>query len=83
MLNYENGKLDVKSFAFRGPDTDCAGLRLAGASRNMDLTVRGGLDVRVLEALVPELERTGGRVDVPCAGLGQHGQARRWRARPR
>jgi translocation and assembly module TamB len=70
VLNYEGGRLEVKSFAFRGPDTDH--LKAAGwvGPRNMDLTVSGGLDVRALEALVPDLERTGGRVTFHAQASG-------------
>jgi len=60
-LVYSDGRLRVESLVFRGPDTNLEATGSVGASK-MDLTVRGDLDVRALEALVPDLERTGGRV---------------------
>jgi translocation and assembly module TamB len=69
VLNYSGGKLEVKAFAFRGPDTD---LTVDGwlGPRHMDFTVRGGLDVRALEVLAPDLERTGGRVQFTAQASG-------------
>ncbi len=68
-LSYSGGKLEVQSFAFRGPDTDLTATGWLGP-RAMDLTVRGSMDVRALEVLVPELERTGGRMEFQAQASG-------------
>ncbi|MDY7228474.1 translocation/assembly module TamB domain-containing protein [Hyalangium rubrum] len=68
-LSYVNGRLEVQSFAFRGPDTELSATGWLGP-RAMDLTVRGALDMRVLESLVPDLERTGGRMEFQAQASG-------------
>ncbi len=68
-LSYSGGRLEVQSLAFHGPDTDLTATGWLGP-RAMDLTVRGSVDVRALEALVPELERTGGRVEFQAQATG-------------
>lgn len=68
-LVYSDGKLRVESLVFRGPDTDLEATGWVGP-KHLDLTVRGGMDVRALEALVPDLERTGGRVQFQAQASG-------------
>jgi translocation and assembly module TamB len=68
-LSYSGGKLEVQPFIFRGPDTELTGTGWVGRGK-LDFTVSGGLDVRALEALVPDLERTGGRVDFQAQASG-------------
>jgi translocation and assembly module TamB len=69
-LKYSGGRLEVESFAFRGPDTE---LSVAGwvGPRTLDFNVRGNLDARVVETLLPgELERSGGRVAFHAQATG-------------
>lgn len=68
-LSYMNGRLSVEPFAFRGPDMDLSGAGWLGP-RALDLNVRGALDLRVAELLLPEVERTGGRVEFTAQASG-------------
>lgn len=61
-LSYMGSRLNVEPFTFRGPDLEVSGAGWMGP-RGLDLNVRGGLDLRVAESLLPEVERTGGRVE--------------------
>jgi translocation and assembly module TamB len=68
-LKYTGGRLDVESFAFRGPETELSVVGWAGP-KNLDFDVRGKLDARMVETFVPELERTGGRVEFQAQATG-------------
>ncbi len=68
-LNYAGGRLGVEPFTFRGNDTELSASGWLGP-KNMDLNVRGGLDVKIVEALLPELERTGGHVEFQAQATG-------------
>lgn len=68
-LSYVGGKLSVEPFVFKGPDLELSGSGFMGP-RTLDLNVRGGMDVRVLEALLPDVERTGGRVEFQAQATG-------------
>jgi translocation and assembly module TamB len=68
-LGYAGGKLTVEPFTFRGPDTELSGSGSLGA-RTLDFNVRGSLDMRVAEALLPEVERTAGRVEFQAQATG-------------
>ncbi len=61
-LSYAGGRLEVQSLTFRGPETELSATGWVGP-RALDMTVSGALDMRLLEALVPDLERTGGRLE--------------------
>jgi translocation and assembly module TamB len=69
ILNYASGKLGVEPFTFRGPDTELSASGWIG-TRAMDLNVRGGLDLRVVEMVLPEVERTGGRLEFQGQATG-------------
>lgn len=68
-FSYAGGRLSVEPFTFKGPDTELSGSGWLGP-RTLDLNVRGGLDMRVVEALLPEVERTGGRVEFQAQATG-------------
>ncbi len=67
-LSYANGRLDVPSFLFRGPETELSAEGWVGLDK-LELFLRGAMDLRVLESLSPMLVRTGGRVELN-AGAG-------------
>ena len=69
-LRFANGRLDVPSFTFRGPDTE---LSAAGwvSSEQMELFLRGALELRLLESLSPMLVRTGGTVELNAVASGK------------
>jgi translocation and assembly module TamB len=60
-LSFAGGRLAVEPFTFKGPDTELSASGWVGP-RGMDLNVRGGMDLRVVEMLWPDVERTGGRL---------------------
>jgi translocation and assembly module TamB len=68
-LSYANGRLDVPSFTFRGPDTE---LSAAGwvSPEQMELYVRGAMNLGLLESVSPMLVRTGGRVELNAVANG-------------
>lgn len=71
LLGYSGGRVDVQSLAMRGTDTS---LTAAGwvAPRDMDLSLRGRVEARLIESLLPGLlERTGGIVDITAAATGR------------
>ncbi|HYH97968.1 translocation/assembly module TamB domain-containing protein [Hyalangium sp.] len=68
-LSYAGGKLSVEPFTFRGPDLELSGSGWMGL-RTLDLNVSGGLDMRLLETVLPEVERTGGRVEFQGQATG-------------
>jgi translocation and assembly module TamB len=70
VLAYGGGRLDVQPFRFQGPYVD---LSLGGwmGPRGMDVTLRGGWDVRMLESMLPSMvERATGRVTVDAEATG-------------
>ncbi|KFA93503.1 translocation/assembly module TamB domain-containing protein [Archangium violaceum] len=68
-LRYANGRLDVPSFTFRGPDTE---LSAAGwiSPEQMDLLLRGSMNLGLLESVSPMLVRTAGRVELSAVANG-------------
>ncbi|WP_407741749.1 translocation/assembly module TamB domain-containing protein [Hyalangium sp.] len=68
-LNYSGGKLNVEPFTFRGPDTQLDASGWLGP-RAVDLNVHGSLDLRIAELLVPEVERTGGKLEFQGRATG-------------
>jgi translocation and assembly module TamB len=68
-LSYAGGKLGVEPFTFRGPDTELSASGSLGP-RAVDLNVRGSLDLRIAETLLPEVERTGGRLEFQGQATG-------------
>ncbi|WNG44986.1 translocation/assembly module TamB [Archangium minus] len=68
-LSYANGRLDVPSFTFRGPDTELSAAGWVGLEK-MELLLRGAMDLRLLESLSPMLVRTGGRVELNAVAGG-------------
>ncbi|WP_224243991.1 translocation/assembly module TamB domain-containing protein [Hyalangium gracile] len=68
-LKYAGGRLGVEPFTFRGPDTELSASGWLGP-KAVDLDVRGSLDLRVAETLVPEVERTGGKVEFQGQATG-------------
>ncbi|WP_044889625.1 translocation/assembly module TamB domain-containing protein [Myxococcus hansupus] len=70
VLAYAGGRTDVQPFRFKGQHVD---LTLGGwmSQRGLDVTLRGGLDVRLLESLMPSMvERASGRVTVDAGASG-------------
>ncbi len=68
-LSYANGRLDVPSFVFRGPDTELSASGWVGQER-LELFLRGAMDLRILESISPMLVRTGGRVELTAVAGG-------------
>jgi translocation and assembly module TamB len=68
-LSYANGRLDVPSFIFRGPDTELSASGWVGQER-LELFLRGAMDLRLLESVSPMLVRTGGRVELTAVAGG-------------
>jgi translocation and assembly module TamB len=68
-LSYANGRLDVPSFTFRGPDTELSAAGWVGLDK-MELLLRGAMDLRLLESLSPMVVRTGGRLELNAQATG-------------
>ncbi|HEX8824720.1 MAG TPA: translocation/assembly module TamB domain-containing protein, partial [Archangium sp.] len=68
-LSYANGRLDVPSFTFRGPDTELSAAGWVGLER-LELFLRGSMDLRLLESLSPMLVRTGGQLELSAVAGG-------------
>ena len=68
-LTYEAGRLGVDAFGFKGPNTELSAAGWYGPDE-VDLSMRGVFDMRLLESFVPTLERTAGRVEVQVAATG-------------
>ncbi len=69
VLSWRAGRLEVESFAFRGPDTRLTVTGSAGP-KALDLRLLGNADVRLVESFVPWFERTGGRIEVSAVSGG-------------
>ncbi|HET9451672.1 MAG TPA: translocation/assembly module TamB domain-containing protein, partial [Aggregicoccus sp.] len=69
VLAYTRGRLDVHTFAFKGPNTELSAAGWVGPER-LDLSMRGALDVRLLESFIPGLERTSGRMELNAVASG-------------
>ncbi len=69
VLAYKGGRLDVESFAFRGPNTRLTVSGSAGP-KALDLRLLGNADVRLVESFVPHFERTAGRLEVSAVSGG-------------
>ncbi|WIG92543.1 translocation/assembly module TamB domain-containing protein [Myxococcus sp. SDU36] len=70
VLAYAAGRTDVQPFRFTGQHVD---LSLGGwmSPRGLNVTLRGGLDLRLLESLTPAMvERSSGRVTVDAEASG-------------
>jgi len=67
-ITYADGKLDVDTLTFRGPNTQLSISGSAGPTQ-LDIKTNGTLDMRLLESFVPAVERSSGRLDV-AAGVG-------------
>ncbi|WP_338023531.1 translocation/assembly module TamB domain-containing protein [Archangium primigenium] len=70
LLEYDNDRLRVPSFVFRGPDTELSATGWAGTEQ-MEFFLRGALDLRLLESFSPQLVRTGGRVELTAVATGK------------
>lgn len=68
-MRFERGRFSLDSFSFVGPNTR---LRADGWVGPDDLegTMQGTVDVRLLASFVPGLERTGGTVDLSASASG-------------
>nr|WP_153867903.1 MULTISPECIES: translocation/assembly module TamB domain-containing protein [Myxococcaceae] len=69
VLTFSRGRLDLQAFTFRGPNTELAAAGWVGPER-LDLSMRGAMDVRLLESFVPGLERTGGTLELNAVASG-------------
>lgn len=63
VLAYDNGRVTVESFTFRGVNTELTAGGWLGP-KEMEVKSQGGMDMRLIEAFVPQLERSGGLVKV-------------------
>lgn len=63
VFKWDAGRLEVASFSVRGPNT---ALKAEGSwgPVNVDLKMRGTVDLRLLDSFVPQLERSSGRLDL-------------------
>jgi translocation and assembly module TamB len=68
-FSYRNGRFDLSTVTFRGPNTELTIGGWAGPTQ-VDAKMNGSLDVRLLESFIPSLERSGGRVEVSAAATG-------------
>lgn len=69
VLSHEQGRTRVEPFTFHGPNTELMVGGWAGP-QNLDVKLRGELDVRLLESFVPQLERTSGKIELAAAASG-------------
>ena len=69
-VQYAQGKLALQEFVFAAPNTQLTLSGWAGPEA-LDLTMHGSLDMRLLESLLPGLERTGGTVDLTAEATGR------------
>ena len=69
VLGYEKGRLGVEAFGFKGPNTELTAAGWYGP-RDLELSMRGAFDMRLLESFMPTLERTAGRVEVQATASG-------------
>ncbi|XXF76618.1 translocation/assembly module TamB [Myxococcaceae bacterium GXIMD 01537] len=70
LLDYAGGKVDLQSLTMRGPDTTVTASGWM-AARDMEVSLRGRVEARLIESLLPGLvERTGGIVDFTAAATG-------------
>lgn len=72
-LAYARGRLDVETFQFQGLNTELSLGGFVGAAAGpdqVDVKMRGTLDMRLLESFVPLLDRTGGTVEVSASATG-------------
>ncbi|MFT3842526.1 MAG: translocation/assembly module TamB domain-containing protein [Myxococcaceae bacterium] len=63
VLGYDNGRIDVPAFHVKGPTTELSAEGFYGPT-NVDLKAQGRLDLRLAESFVPDLERTGGELEM-------------------
>ncbi|QRN99718.1 translocation/assembly module TamB [Archangium violaceum] len=68
-LSFTQGRLEVPSFIFRGPETELSAQGWVGFDA-MELYLRGSMDLRLLESLSPMLVRTGGRLELNAVANG-------------
>lgn len=68
-FSWEAGRLQLSSLRLSGPNTELAAEGSWGPSTT-ELSAHGRLDVRLLESFLPELEQTGGRVELSVAATG-------------
>lgn len=69
VLAYSGGRLELEPLTFVGPNTELHAAGWCGPEQ-LDLRVRGGLDLRLLESFVPQLERSAGRVELSATASG-------------
>ncbi|MFZ5468533.1 MAG: translocation/assembly module TamB domain-containing protein [Myxococcota bacterium] len=69
VFSWKGGRLEIDSFRFAGPNTE---LTIAGhwGPTTVDLKGHGGLDVRLFESFLPQIERSGGRVELAVSASG-------------
>ena len=65
-LVWNDGAVEVKRFAMKGPTTEVSAEGSWGPTR-VDLRTRGSVDLRLLSSLVADIERTAGRLDFTAA----------------
>jgi translocation and assembly module TamB len=68
-LSFAKGRLEVPSFTFRGPETELSAQGWVGLEQ-MELYLRGSMDLSLLESLSPMLVRTGGRLELSAVANG-------------
>ncbi len=62
-LGFDAGRLEVPAFHVKGPTTELSADGYFGPA-NVDLKAEGKLDLRLVESLVPQLDRTGGELEL-------------------
>ncbi|HLL55910.1 MAG TPA: translocation/assembly module TamB domain-containing protein, partial [Myxococcaceae bacterium] len=70
VLHYADKRLDVASFALRGPNTRLGVSGWVDPER-LDVKLEGGLDMRLFESFLPVLERTGGQLQLDANAHGR------------
>lgn len=69
VLGYDHGRVRVESLQLKGPNTHLV-VSGSASTRRLDLRLAGGLDLRLIESLLPRVERTGGKLDVSASVSG-------------
>lgn len=69
VLDYDGGKVSVEALQLKGPNTNLSVSGWAGP-RSLDVKLVGGMDLRLIESLLPRAERAGGRLEVSASASG-------------
>jgi len=69
VLDYDRGKLTVEALQLKGPNTN---LSVSGwaSPKSLNMRLMGGLDLRLIESVLPRVDRAGGRLEVSASASG-------------